>query len=443
MSKVNALKAPRTENIMTLLGQWTRAELEELIVAKVNAAAVITRDDLIKVRKSTVAVIDGGSNMREGTGMFDLLPEDMFFNLLIQLPLELRLTLMTAVCKQFRATGKERIDMWSHVELSDSRVYNMESTHLVVSQSGAMRLFSYLQERNVKVKELDIISRNFDEATLKSLLASPILKNLETLKLRGQKFLSSVMTTLCKQPFVKALKVLSIQDGVSNSVATIKFLKLAANLERLELICHSIQMSDFAAICAAWRQIRGAPWRQTHGVPKLTAFYTDSNNNMLQSIGNLCPDINDLKPYTFDAKRFFQDQGTIAKMSSLRKLEICRLGWFFSNEGLTTEQNSHALRSLFNACPKLEHVSIHHHKQRLEVPWCALQGLPGVGNAMEHMPPGLRYLELGFMNIEPDAFAHTNLNYMEKIKLVKCGEHAPLVKNLIEKEYPATAVFIL
>ena len=53
MSKVNALKAPRTENIMSLLGQWTRAELEELIVAKVNAAAVITRDDLIKVRKST------------------------------------------------------------------------------------------------------------------------------------------------------------------------------------------------------------------------------------------------------------------------------------------------------------------------------------------------------------------------------------------------------
>ena len=72
-----------------------------------------------------------------------------------------------------------------------------------------------------------------------------------------------------------------------------------------------------------------------------------------------------------------------------------------------------------------------------------MQVLPGVGNAMEHMPPGLRYLELGFMNIEPDAFAHTNLNYMEKIKLVKCGEHAPLVKNLIEKEYPATAVFIL
>ena len=125
-----------------------------------------------------------------------------------------------------------------------------------------------------------------------------------------------------------------------------------------------------------------------------------------------------------DAEEFFNNQYSIAEMSSLRKLEV---GFVWTDyHTLTKEGGEYFLRSIFNACPSLHSVKIHSHEMRKSVI---------VGKAMEFLPKGLKQLELGCMDIELDAFVHADLSNVESIKLVSCGQYAEAIADSINKEY--------
>ena len=437
MSKAPAKRAKKASApevpVSTLVARCTREALEGLIESKIASGRALERADLLALLPEThhsaaVAVprreVTTGA-VREGTGFFDPLDEEVLEMILTQLPLVDRLACCVAVCKAWRGL-RDNPRMWASLKVEPFLRY-LRSANGGFDGDGLLRLVGWCRDvANVKeftVNTADLIPPDAVKKALTKLdSAKP--PRLEKLHLSGKKITDACLTHLAKLQLCGSLTSLSLDvTGSVHSPAAIKVLSATPKLRELRVPTTLASMGIFRALSTA----RGG------GVSLVTKLRIDSGFGdafswrTLRQLADVFPELEELHAKTISDHHY--GDGGSAPMNDMRPLPRLRVLKFNQLCGFTshekTEVMSKSITTLLNNCPALEELKLAH-----GVMWVGgsqpreMQPLPGLGGALQYLPAGLTSLELGDWILDGED-ALPELPKLRKVKLKNCSERNP------------------
>ena len=433
MSKAPAKRAKKAAApevpVSTLVARCTREALEGLIESKIASGRALERADLLgllpETHHSAVVVVPRREvttgAVREGTGFFDPLDEEVLEMILTQLPLRVRLTCCIAVCKAWRGL-RDNPRMWASLEVEP--YYRYRASGGGFDTNGLLRLVGWLRDvATVKTFSVETHDQISPDAVKKALtkLDSAKPPRLEKLHLEGKKITDACLTHIAKLQLCGSLTSLSLDvKGSVHSPAAIKLLGAMPKLRELKVPTTLASIGIFRALSDA----RGGGFSLVTHLRIDSGFGDSFSWRTLRQLADVFPELEEL--HAKDISDHHYGNTGSAPMHDMRPLPRLRVLKFNQLCGFTchekTEVMSKSITTLLNNCPALEELKLRH-----GVMWTGgsqpreMQPLPGLGGALQYLPAGLTSLELGDWILDGED-ALPELPKLRKVKLKNCSE---------------------
>lgn len=447
-SSSSAVAAAAPGLVDVLLARLSRSDLEGVLsraissgecpsVEDVKALLPEARKELV-VRQATVVM----GEVRTGTGFFDVVDTDLLVHILLQLTLKDRLTCAIATCKAWRGL-RDAPPLWSNLMLDVSAKAGpsawsserLSADSITVTAAGLQKLLAWLPKKeNVTTLMLhtgygttqgQLLSPDVAKSTLKA------LPGLTKLQLGGCKITDAVLNVAAKQPFATNLIDFKLDDvATAHEDAALALIGKSARMTRLTLPPKAVNRdTTVTRLSAAWRHARGGD-----AVPLLKELRFEGfgrpqiSMGALRELGNAFPELELFETAAITNIVHYIPPGP--KAATLPRLRVLRfhhlVAYYDGHAPSNTLEN--VLRCILPAVPAMEDFKLRHGARDRTTPF------PGVGGALALLPSTLVKLDLGDLNLEPDALEGAVLPNLTDLTLWRCGDHADAIAETLKAD---------
>ena len=178
---------------------------------------------------------------RSGTGIFDMLGDDVVVEVMLGLPMRTRILFSRSLCKQFACLAEEhkvfqQITLCTHADSTDPSFLSTEGANWAFLQSIAIDQLRVRETRGVRVR-------------------LPPAPAVRLTKLVVDTACAPTMFNIVK--LVDGSRLRELKMGSSPRKHAARLLKKATHLERLDIANADLYCEDFYTAVAAWRHAHG------------------------------------------------------------------------------------------------------------------------------------------------------------------------------------------
>lgn len=453
--------APNEPPVSVLLARCSRGTLEMLLEQAVSAGAVSIDQiaaSLPEAQRGTTIALPKISKgvMREGTGLFDLLDEELLLQILSYVDCtKTRLACIVATCTAWRElvdVEKKPTDVAMTLLKTIRMSANRLSTHggaVQVSASGASRLVAFLPDPAL-VTTLEVQAgdkhQNIPPDVLKKML--PKFAGLTSFSISGKKVSAAVLAVASKQPFAKNLTTFELGYSGAKIMDALPLLSQATKLSTLkfEIGWSGDETAFLRSLVNQWRERRGGGATPLLTSLECTGWCQGMSWPCFAGLSELFPELTELRTnvHVRLSDGFGSASGDAFEIpfARLRVLRISSLIHPFGGTHMSTASLEAMLRTLFSSAPVLEDLFICHGKIHLSSKDIKLgkrmPPLPGVGGALADLPISLKKLHLGTISLLPGDFdLAPGFGALRSLTLYCCGDYAvEVAKSLLGPRCP-------